>query len=275
MVMPVLAAAAPSMIGNLVGGLFGRSSAKKQASQQAALQREFAQNGIRWKVEDAKAAGIHPLYALGAQTNSYQPIAIDDPMGNALSNMGQDVSRAIQAQATPEEKAIRTLQMQQAAENIAKTQAERDYIYAQIAKLNQSDNQSGGLPSELPTLQSGPQTGAQTGRAKIVPAEVTSARPGAPQLTAGPDNPTFQAHSLGPDGMKIAIPQGTSMSEAFENIAAYPAIVRESARLSNMSSGEWLFQFITGNKSYWDYIMGPPKDFFPKKRKGGGASGSW
>lgn len=30
-----------------------------------AIQREFAQQGIRWKVEDAKAAGLHPLYALG------------------------------------------------------------------------------------------------------------------------------------------------------------------------------------------------------------------
>lgn len=35
-----------------------------------AMQREAAQNSIRWRVNDAKAAGLHPLAALGAQGSS-------------------------------------------------------------------------------------------------------------------------------------------------------------------------------------------------------------
>lgn len=83
--------------GSLLGGLFG----KKQADDQAELQREFAQNGIRWKVEDAKKAGIHPLYALGAQTTAYSPISVGSP---DFATGGQNLGSAIQAMTTPKEK---------------------------------------------------------------------------------------------------------------------------------------------------------------------------
>ena len=61
-----------SIAAPLIGGLFNN----RRQDQQSDLQREFAQNGIRWKVADAEAAGIHPLAALGAQTTPYQPVSI-------------------------------------------------------------------------------------------------------------------------------------------------------------------------------------------------------
>ena len=33
---------------------------KQTSAKNEAMQREFAQNSIRWKVNDAKAAGLHP-----------------------------------------------------------------------------------------------------------------------------------------------------------------------------------------------------------------------
>lgn len=111
------------MIGNLIsagasliGGLFNKSSADKardqtqqHAAAQMAAQKEFAQNGIRWRVEDAKASGIHPLYALGANTASYAPVSAsfqaDNSIGNALSNAGQDIGRAVNATRTAPERA--------------------------------------------------------------------------------------------------------------------------------------------------------------------------
>lgn len=83
--------------GSVLGGIFGN----KQADEQAQLQREFAQNGIRWKVEDAKQAGIHPLYALGAQTTAYSPISVGSP---DFATGGQNLGSAIQAMTTPKEK---------------------------------------------------------------------------------------------------------------------------------------------------------------------------
>lgn len=41
--------------------------------QQIDLAREFAKNGIQWRVEDAKKAGLHPLYALGAGATASPP----------------------------------------------------------------------------------------------------------------------------------------------------------------------------------------------------------
>jgi len=50
-------------------------------NQNIQLQKDFAQHGIRWRVEDAKAAGIHPLAAVGAAGASYSPsIPLIDPL---------------------------------------------------------------------------------------------------------------------------------------------------------------------------------------------------
>ena len=68
---------------------------KEMNAKNAALQREFAQSGIQWKVADAKKAGLHPLAALGAQTASaspsYQagdPGAAERVRGNAAAQSG-------------------------------------------------------------------------------------------------------------------------------------------------------------------------------------------
>lgn len=106
------------MIGNIIsagasllGGLLGRSSAEKQAAKQEALQREFATSGIQWKVEDAKKAGVHPLYALGASTHSYSPMTVGDPLPGAISEAGNSVGRAVHATMTGDDRAAaRTLQ---------------------------------------------------------------------------------------------------------------------------------------------------------------------
>lgn len=108
----------PALIGaasSLLGGWLSKSSAdasrdqqSRQFDQQLAMQREFAQQGIRWKVADAKAAGIHPLFALGAQTHSFTPQSIgstaDSSMGDAVASAGQNLGRAAQAAMSFEER---------------------------------------------------------------------------------------------------------------------------------------------------------------------------
>lgn len=152
MVAPVVAAAGISAASNLLGGLFGRSSASEQrrAQEQAnaanlawaesqqsrneQLQREFAQNGIRWKAADAKAAGLHPLFAMGASTQGFAPIAIgagqqaaaeSDWLGPTIRNMGQDLSRAVAAQATQQEREAQQLQLE-----LLRAQVHKEYALA-------------------------------------------------------------------------------------------------------------------------------------------------
>lgn len=100
----------------LLGGLLGKSSqdeanriAEANAANNIALQREWAQNAIQWKVADAQKAGIHPLYALGASTTSFSPVSVGvsgaNPLASALGDMGQDVSRAASALRGPADRA--------------------------------------------------------------------------------------------------------------------------------------------------------------------------
>lgn len=100
---------------SIIGGLMGKASADKardaaiqQNYDNIQAQKEFAQAGIRWKVADAKAAGIHPLYALGASTPSFSPVSsnftADTSMANAMAAAGQDIGRAINSTRTASER---------------------------------------------------------------------------------------------------------------------------------------------------------------------------
>lgn len=90
---------------SLIGGLLGRSSAEKQQERNIALQKEFAQSGIQWKVEDAKKAGIHPLYAMGASTHSFTPQSIfNDPLGTGISEAGSSIGRAVSSTMSGEQR---------------------------------------------------------------------------------------------------------------------------------------------------------------------------
>lgn len=103
-----------SAASSLLGGAMTASASKSAAREQVKLQREFAQNGIRWKVADAKAAGIHPLAALGAQTASYQPVQVGDmSLGSGLSEMGQNIGRAVDATLTRQERREQEQQRQE------------------------------------------------------------------------------------------------------------------------------------------------------------------
>jgi len=122
-------------IGSSVASQFsGGRSADDAFDMNAALQKEFAQNGVQWKVRDAKAAGVHPLYALGAPPTSFSPIGLFGDSGTAehLATMGQDVSRAAVAGSSQRSRvsgAVDALQL----ENMG---LQNDLLRSQIARLN-------------------------------------------------------------------------------------------------------------------------------------------
>lgn len=128
---------------SLAGSLLGKSSADKAhdaqmelGGQSLALQREMAQNGIRWRVADAKAAGLHPLYALGAQPFNSSPVSYipGDTSGISagLAQAGQDIGRAVDATRTTEERQATRLDALQ----LERAELENDLLRSQIAKIN-------------------------------------------------------------------------------------------------------------------------------------------
>lgn len=95
--MPIPAAVVGAGImaaGGVLGGILGNRAQIEAAEKNTAYQREFAQHGIRWKTADARAAGLHPLAALGAQTTSYQSQPFTDQVGPAISSAGQSIGKA-------------------------------------------------------------------------------------------------------------------------------------------------------------------------------------
>ncbi|AZL83016.1 DNA pilot protein [Apis mellifera associated microvirus 41] len=85
-----------SAIGGLAGGVIDKVFGDRSADKAYQQQKEFAQSGIQWRVEDAKKAGIHPLYALGAQTHQFSPTTV----GTDFAGVGQNLGRAIDATRT-------------------------------------------------------------------------------------------------------------------------------------------------------------------------------
>ena len=100
-------------VGSVVGGGLGLIGSANSQANAAAInkfnyeaQKEFAQNSIRWRVADAKAAGLHPLAALGAQSSGYTPSATigDSPDFSFLQDVGQGIGRAVDAKRTNRER---------------------------------------------------------------------------------------------------------------------------------------------------------------------------
>lgn len=151
---------------SLIGGLLGRDEAKDNIKMQLA----FAKNGIQWKAQDALKAGIHPLYAMGAPTMSFQNVVSGMP--EAVANAGQDISRAVAAGMDEGQKsdayttALRALQLQRGG-------LENELLRTQIAKLN-----APGTPPSMPGPRDRPIVDGQGDtRAPITPIEGITLRP--------------------------------------------------------------------------------------------------
>lgn len=220
--------------------------AVQQAAQNIEQQREFAQNGIRWKVADAKAAGLHPLAALGAQTLSFSPVSVGvdstDYMAQGMANLGQDISRAVAAHKSKSERAAelaanraynaRQLRIAEANAvsnaNYNKLNAENMALQNEILKWKISQQRSAQLGPGMPSNAFSPRRSPRstivsdvtspTGAIEIVPSKITSHRPGDASTVAGtaPYGKMFRVG--GKYGFDVRLPDASSASEASEGL---------------------------------------------------------
>lgn len=123
-----------STIGRLIGGAQDRAAADEINQRNIALQREFAQSGIQWKVEDAKKAGIHPLYAIGAGTTSFSPVTAG--AASPLGDIGQDIGRAVTSTMNSEEK-VGAISTKMAEAQLENQLLQNQKLASDIAKQNQ------------------------------------------------------------------------------------------------------------------------------------------
>lgn len=252
-------------IGGAVGGAIdGRLGEKREDSvrdSEYVRQKEFAQMGIRWKVADAKAVGLHPLAAIGASTGQYAPgfaVGSQDTGPNELATRA-----ALDRTRTAEERALGDLQRQALEAQISKDYAQAQMYHSEAARTDQQRLSSNPMSSGVNGVQIQPiqathiigknldpvPSGLIQGKAH----EVTSSRPGDPSLAAG-RNPGFADHILdiGPDGRPLVISapmneEGWSEGLESAGLHALPIIIRKSAAASGLTPKEWLWQYLTGN----------------------------
>lgn len=78
-----------SLLGGAMNVIAGDKASKEDWQRNYDAQKEFAQNSIQWRVQDAQKAGIHPLYAMG-NTPGYTPSSSVNTasMGTAIAQAG-------------------------------------------------------------------------------------------------------------------------------------------------------------------------------------------
>ena len=202
---------------SLAGGLLGA----KQADKQAELQKQFAKKAIRWKVKDAKAAGVHPLYALGAPTTSYAPQQIGDPLGGSIAAMGQDIGRAIDATSTPGMRGTKYSRALQAL-NLERAGLQNQVLRARLNLLSQPGSPI-GPPDEVTGQQHMPsrQGAVALPGTMVQPRNIRYHKLKPPEFT-----PTLQI-----GGVPIKTSKAWSGGQAFQDRYGEP--------------GEWLLAFPT------------------------------
>lgn len=251
----------------LAGGALSNEANADAVRRQIKYQREFAQHGIRWRVEDAKAAGLHPLYALGAQTPSYSPVMAQDSIGPALADMGQNITRAVAAQQTKQERTLQDLAIMQAMKALDETDARIGVLQAERDKLR-SDQLGAALPisfNRSPIKLDAPEFPAQpspftggivhedalrpgftppgAGIVNVKPAEQVTSSTELPGVAAGyPD--AFRRFNW--RGLPLLLPGGMQgdASEALETLAESPLLMMMVYRENVQAFGpEWAKAF--------------------------------
>lgn len=260
--LPAVIAGGATILGAHLNSLQHDAAASRAARanrENAQMQKEFAQHGIRWKVEDARQAGINPLVALGAQTHSYSPSTMDagpdNSMGNALSSMGQDVSRAMMAKATPEERSLQTFQIASAKLDLEGKAIDNQIRAAQLKKMT-----GPSMPPPLPSAM-GTMPGQGNGSVNVKPAELIASDTGDLAKEAGILNDYTLARTS--TGGFVPVPSA-NMKERIEDSLALelPWAARHFVtgdRHPTIPEGyEWNPVTLQYEKGYHDTFMGRP-----------------
>lgn len=275
MVWGALAGAAISAAGSLIGGKKSAESQADIAQQNYENQKEFAQNGIRWKVADAKAAGIHPLFALNGNTSSYTPVAGyggDNGISDAASQFGQGIGRAAESMMTKQERqAQRAKQEMNDVFDLAVRQQE---LEAGRARITETQLRNKILADQVATQKLLSERALRRGQNPGMPGLDAKGKNGqgdSPNF----DDPINELGTLrGPDGRLTDLVPGQDYAQLYEDkafiewIPAINAFIRDYYAKLGGSSG------VVGNMK-WNPKKGSYEKYVPRRfTRSGRFSGS-
>lgn len=129
------------------------AAAERNAERNIQYQKEFAQSGIQWRVDDARKAGIHPIYALGSGGASFSPVSIAGGeqhavtgIGDALRSSSQSIGRAVQA-GMPRDTQMDSISKAAATLQLTNAGLQNELLAAQVAKAKQELITKPAMPS--------------------------------------------------------------------------------------------------------------------------------
>lgn len=248
-------------IAAIAGAAIGALSQQKANRDNEQTQREFAQSGIRWRVEDAKAAGLHPLYAIGGSGATYTPSA--QPVFNG-AELGQNLSRAASAFSSSSEQQLKAANLK-----ALEAQADRDFAAAQAyrseaARLGQS--QTPPVSQEdldwFAAKGMGNPLVAQSFAVPNPDAQVRPLDPAPPAYLEAGVKPGFQRY-VTPIAGEVILPSSSSMSEAveaLENPALQIWVIAENVKHYGPGAERKLRALLGHRYKWWTNPGGALKD---------------
>lgn len=247
------------VVGSAIGSIIGRQGAEedrrhqevreddiyyrnlaqseRQAERNIALQKEFAQHGIQWRVADAQAAGLHPLYAIGGSGASFSPNPVVIPGGASpgprhSEDLGQNLSRAVMAQSTELDLEARRAQLELLKAQTGKEVAIAQYYASQAGRDAQSPSIAFPEVGQPRGVMEDPIGGSFHNRSVVKPAEIISPDFLNPYKTSGAPSPGFTEFRIGKDGLRILLPQSNEgPAESLESVSwwMWPGIIKLNA----------------------------------------------
>lgn len=244
MVAPVVIGAAISGAASLLGG--GSSNSKGYD-----FQREMAQHGVRYRVEDAKRAGVHPLYALGAQLPGGIPMDSGRSREEAIAEAGQAIGSGIAARGTRQERLLAAYSIEAAKKQLQEADARIELYNSEAALARHQAIASKPFPSSGDGMVSGQVVPESEAVEKL--RGMVSVEPSIVQSVSGADSGIQAGTPAGmrefnlPGGFRVLLPseQSGSMSEAVEavseSILTQYGVLAENVRHYGWN---WFFDFL-------------------------------
>lgn len=195
-------------VGGAVDSWLGEDDRKDQQRENVALQREFAQHGIGWRVEDAQRSGLHPLFALGGSGASFSPNPV---VPQAQVDIPAAVNRAQTASMTVEQRNLHIAQLGQLSASVEKDFAMASYYDALAQKARSDAGGASAFPSGVYSSSGAPSVEVSPLFADAVKPEadpLVSRSSRHPAQTAGRDHPSLREFRT-ESGDRVLLPAGS------------------------------------------------------------------
>lgn len=245
-----------SLIGDVISAgasLIGGNKQAQTIKSEGGAQREYEaaqrKTFIQDRVADAEAAGIHPLYALGANAPATNPVRIATGKGKALADAGQNIGNAVSRMLDPTSRAKAAAEIALIEASTKKEESLAKYYNSQSgaqvpgigpARETPTGTVTIGQMSEVIDGQMPNSPGV--GILEMTPPQVKTHKYGKPGVQTG-QNPAYQEYIM-PGGQPILLPAGEqgSYAEVWEQIPFWqiPGILQYN---SKFYGDPWLNDF--------------------------------